>query len=1135
MTSQSPAERVPLELLLEHREWVRALARSLVTDPNAADDVEQETWRMALERPPRHAASLRAWFGTVVRNAARVAGRNEKSRVRRESAAALQQPQRWPDDLVAEAEIQHRLVEAVLELEEPYRATVLARFFQGMEAREIAARSGVPVETVRTRLKRATALLRERMDDRHGGRRAWALLLLGRRSPTATAATAAVLGGALMAKKLLAAAVLLVLLGGAWLALRPRDEGATATRSAEIATAEGAPQKTPRAHTVAETAPPAPPPSADPVGLYATGRVVDSAGAPVAGAVVVSAPDIDWSSAKAKENRETKTNADGRFRVALADVAPTFRLVADGAGLGLASAKAVRAGDDVILTLAGAATLTGRVTDLDGAPVGMARVRWIGLVGEGALLVREAVATADGAYRLDGIPSALVWQGLGNSYDSRLAATAEGFAPLSVQWDPIAGPPKLDLRLVRGATLVGRVTDGETGHAVADARILVSSYEYPEPGGAGGPGLHASRITRLLAECRSDAEGRFRVEHMPASGFHPLRVNAGGQRGAMIGRAVALAPGYAPGDDEIPVPYDGATVDADIKLWSAASVTGRVIDAKGRPLAGIEVFELTMGRLRTKVPSQVTDAPPYTVRTDTDGRYRLDGVNVTRAAPAKIHLYATNDALRQAMSNGAAIELDAKAGDVIQAPDIVFAPDVASGRVVVTDGSGRPIWGARASFDQFRCETRSDRDGRVEFLFTYNRAGIPPKPVCLIIRADGFAPVATPTFTPSKTDPPEVRVALAPGRRVAGRVVREDGTPASGALIDVMNSAVPLDVMFPASGVPLGAGNPPGPQFPRLVHYAYASAHDDGTFDIGDLPEGQYSLRVTGPPGPGVATATDVATDTRDLVLTLPALTPPAVRGALEVVVTDAASGAVVPHPSATLWGGAPTTSPPVEASDVPGTLKWSNLPSGAWTLRIAADGYIGTERAVTVGAGEPTRVALTIVRGATVRGKVTVAEGLERRDLRVCFSQPEGGAGPLATVVDASGAFELKGLAAGRWRIDVMRPNAGNPRYATDVLVEFDVDGNDARVDLRVVLTGTVAVKVDGASRELGESERGRYRILDGDGREIEKRQVRWIGVDYAAFVRPGAYDVVLEMPGRARETRRVAVDAGGRATATF
>jgi DNA-directed RNA polymerase specialized sigma24 family protein len=75
MTAHGSPDRVSLEALLAHRDWVRSLARRLVLDENDADDVEQETWRMAVERPPRHAGSLRAWLAVVVRNAARGSGR----------------------------------------------------------------------------------------------------------------------------------------------------------------------------------------------------------------------------------------------------------------------------------------------------------------------------------------------------------------------------------------------------------------------------------------------------------------------------------------------------------------------------------------------------------------------------------------------------------------------------------------------------------------------------------------------------------------------------------------------------------------------------------------------------------------------------------------------------------------------------------------------------------------------------------------------------------------------------------------------------------------------------------------------------------------------------------------------------
>src|SRR5262245_57075413 len=170
---------VPFDALLRHRGWVRALARRLVADPNAADDVEQETWLEAMRHPPRDASSPRGWLAAVVRNAARKFGRSASRRARHETAAAAREPQRPADDLVAEAEVGKRLVEFVLALDEPYRSTVLVRHFEGLDTAEIARRAGVSVETVRTRLKRATAQLRARMDEWHGDRRAWALVLVG--------------------------------------------------------------------------------------------------------------------------------------------------------------------------------------------------------------------------------------------------------------------------------------------------------------------------------------------------------------------------------------------------------------------------------------------------------------------------------------------------------------------------------------------------------------------------------------------------------------------------------------------------------------------------------------------------------------------------------------------------------------------------------------------------------------------------------------------------------------------------------------------------------------------------------------------------------------------------------------------
>src|SRR5258708_23773897 len=51
--------------------WVRARARSLVSDAHAADDLAQETLLAAIEHGPAPGHSLRAWLSLVVRNFAR--------------------------------------------------------------------------------------------------------------------------------------------------------------------------------------------------------------------------------------------------------------------------------------------------------------------------------------------------------------------------------------------------------------------------------------------------------------------------------------------------------------------------------------------------------------------------------------------------------------------------------------------------------------------------------------------------------------------------------------------------------------------------------------------------------------------------------------------------------------------------------------------------------------------------------------------------------------------------------------------------------------------------------------------------------------------------------------------------------
>ena len=158
--------------LLRHAAWVRRVARALVRGADRVDDLEQETWLAALSRPPRHGGDKRSWLGAVTRNVARHLFRGEATRARHEQAQAQIQgtarasPATAPaaGEIVARAEIQQRVAAAVLALEEPYKSTLLARYFDELPPTEIARTLDVSVETVKTRLKRGLAQLRERLD-----------------------------------------------------------------------------------------------------------------------------------------------------------------------------------------------------------------------------------------------------------------------------------------------------------------------------------------------------------------------------------------------------------------------------------------------------------------------------------------------------------------------------------------------------------------------------------------------------------------------------------------------------------------------------------------------------------------------------------------------------------------------------------------------------------------------------------------------------------------------------------------------------------------------------------------------------------------------------------------------------------
>ena len=152
-----------LETLLEEKDWLRSLIRGLVRDPNAAADLEQDTWLAALNAPPSHLEGRRAWLRVVAHRLALRDYRTSRSRRAREEEVSRGEALPATAKAVAHAESIKFLVEATLALDEPFREVVLLRYFERLTPSAIAERLGVPAATVRSRLTRALAKLRREL------------------------------------------------------------------------------------------------------------------------------------------------------------------------------------------------------------------------------------------------------------------------------------------------------------------------------------------------------------------------------------------------------------------------------------------------------------------------------------------------------------------------------------------------------------------------------------------------------------------------------------------------------------------------------------------------------------------------------------------------------------------------------------------------------------------------------------------------------------------------------------------------------------------------------------------------------------------------------------------------------------
>ena len=204
-----PARPLPddMQHLLSELGWLRRLAIRLGRDESDADDAVQETWLAALRVPPDADRPARPWLMSVLRHVFHRRSRTERRRQAREDAAhALASRAHESAGEAWERLELHRLIaELVSSLDEPYRSTIVWRFFEGLSAVQVARQAGVPEGTVRWRTSEGLRRLRALLDQRFGLAARWRPLVLGVSGgssveATASAETTALWKGALSMK-----------------------------------------------------------------------------------------------------------------------------------------------------------------------------------------------------------------------------------------------------------------------------------------------------------------------------------------------------------------------------------------------------------------------------------------------------------------------------------------------------------------------------------------------------------------------------------------------------------------------------------------------------------------------------------------------------------------------------------------------------------------------------------------------------------------------------------------------------------------------------------------------------------------------------------------------------------------------
>ncbi|MEM8962789.1 MAG: carboxypeptidase-like regulatory domain-containing protein [Acidobacteriota bacterium] len=418
----------------------------------------------------------------------------------------------------------------------------------------------------------------------------------------------------------------------------------------------------------------------------------------------------------------------------------------------------------------------GVVVDEDGVPLADARV------------VVSATPVSGSPFGPRAAPPTLAAQTMSNgvyviedlvagSWD--LTVSRAGYAPITVRGLEVDDARLTDLGVVTlspGVRITGRVVD-DTGLPVPGA-VVYGNQDLLSVSG---------RVDSAPAEATSDDAGQFVVADLEPGRTHWFSVKAEGFTDTML---TGLVP---PLDEPVLVTLD-----------RLGGLRGQVLDDAGEPVTGYTVS----ARREVEANERVEVDDP-------EGRYQLSGLT-----PGSHRVSVQAEGFLDAVLTDVVVQTGVVTADV----DLTLRRGaVVVGRV--TDEAEKPIAGARVGVeitDAIRATWGGGSAAITDDEGNYRLDGVEPGRRMLNVFAMRY--LSSRHELEVQVDEDNVLdVELRRGFTLAGRVLEADGTPATGARVDLA---------------------PPGDR-----HGTVERTDDDGRFRAVNLAAGAYQLRATGASG----------------------------------------------------------------------------------------------------------------------------------------------------------------------------------------------------------------------------------------------------------------------------------------------